>query len=895
MKQFNSEKQILPAILKVFLYSIITLIVLGILYPDRFFFANLRFTSSHTVANFYQSGLFHAQYIKNLNFNFWNFFDQSNTTFYHLAQGFYNLSSLIEGITYNLFSLFRSENFFRIFHSFFIQLFFIISRTIGILLILDLYKVRKYLYLPIILFINVMISSVVSMGYEASLIYSLSPILIYYLINFLKKNNITSLIFFLIFYTFIFSQIPLLSLSYFFPPFHFILFLYAFVVIYNYFLDKNNFEKKYKKFFDFKFNLNIYHVLLLISLFVILLFNFSFFLIATETHSLTGSVGYDGKPVSRFDNILNPIKFFKVFIPNARCIAYNYYDIQLYSEDCSISNWFSYFFNFNTNEWFQAPVFIGFTVILISLYGLIFSRYQEKWYFFFTIIFIIALQGPRDILFNDINFYANLFTAFFNPFAFLIQHTHMIILLAPFLMIPLFIMGSIALFEKIELEKIFHKNLIFLILTFGVLLYLVILREKIGIEVIISYSLILTFIILTRIYSQLEKKEIIISLISICFLIDSYAIRNYFKEIPLSSEKYLPVYTSSSKIKSFIDNPNPFNTNLAIELIRDKPKVSLGKKYNKKDDKKLNNFYFSKNLYIGEFYKTNFLFRLLEDPNIYELRHKSFKKIHEYRDLKYFKKDMILIDHFSNAVSNSTLKLTDYFDNKSIFENNIFISDHEVSNKIIYEPLIDNSLNEVLIKLEKKNIEIVKNFDGKVLYKFEKPKKVPNYINGSIFANSNSLRLIINDKELDIAHDDLFLLNTFNISNTQNDYIHFLIDENLSVEKIELIFSELPWLKDLNRNKDNFTFSLDLEKEGWLLIKFPYDKNWQIFIDGKKAKTFKANGFWIGTKVGKNSEVIEVSYNLDKYGINQLSLILYYLSMIFILVFLFKYNFLIKK
>ena len=71
-------------------YSFLTYLALGAIYPERFIFAEIKFTSNHTLANIYQAALFHAKYIANLNFTFWNFFDHSNTAFYHLAQGFYN-------------------------------------------------------------------------------------------------------------------------------------------------------------------------------------------------------------------------------------------------------------------------------------------------------------------------------------------------------------------------------------------------------------------------------------------------------------------------------------------------------------------------------------------------------------------------------------------------------------------------------------------------------------------------------------------------------------------------------------------------------------------------------------------------------------------------------------
>ena len=64
--------------LNLLFYSFLTYLILGVIYPERFIFAEIRFTSSHTIGNFYQAALFHAKYIKNLDFTFWNFFDHSS-------------------------------------------------------------------------------------------------------------------------------------------------------------------------------------------------------------------------------------------------------------------------------------------------------------------------------------------------------------------------------------------------------------------------------------------------------------------------------------------------------------------------------------------------------------------------------------------------------------------------------------------------------------------------------------------------------------------------------------------------------------------------------------------------------------------------------------------------
>ena len=881
--------------LDLFFYSLLTYIALGAIYPERFIFADIRFTSSHTVANFYQAALFHSKYLKNLEFTFWNFFDQSNTTFYHLAQGFYNLQALVEGFIYNILSFFKSDNFFRVFHSHFIQFFFILFRTLGITLIFDIYRVQKYLYLPLILFINILISSVISFGYELGWLLSITPILIYYLIKFLRNNNIVPLIFFLIFYVFIFSQIPLMSLSYFFPPFHLIITLYFLVMLYKYFFNRNNFQSEYKNFLSVNFSYNYYFYLLFFSLLILVTFNISFFLVVNETSALTGTAGYDGNPTeSRLNNFLNPEKFFKTYIPNARCI----FDDDTAITTCSIFNFISYYLNFKDNPWDRAPAFIGSSVVLISLFGLMFSKYKEKWYFFSAVIFIIAMQGPRDILLFDVNFYANLFTAFLNPFSFLIQHTHMMSLILPFLLIPLFVMGIITICDKIEIKKFLLRKILYFFSSIIILLYLII--KDIDYEVLVIYSAILFFIFLIFFQNQylnFHNKKISLILILSCFLLDGYALKSYYKDMRFSSAKYLPIYQANptNPGNHYIDNPNPFNSSLSLELFKERPVFRLGKKENEPKDKKFYETYFQKQTYIGEFYKTNFIFRFLEKPNVYELRHKAYASLNEVKNTEYFKDDLFLVSFFNKFTNSQDTKLKDFFNDQNLFRNTIYLSGYKKFENNKNENVDREYFENKTINIENKDLILVKKTNKQKLYKFKKPKEFPNYINGTIFSNLDLIKLEINGKEFNLTHNDLHLDNTFVLDSIENGFIHFMTEQEFDPKKIDLIFKKYTLVNNLNRKADNFIFDLDIKENGWLLLKFPYDKNWEVFIDGKKTKVFKANEFWLGVKVLENTKKLEISYKLNKYGINQFALTVYYFSMIFLLIFLYKFNFLIKK
>jgi uncharacterized membrane protein YfhO len=365
-----------------------------------------------------------------------------------------------------------------------------------------------------------------------------------------------------------------------------------------------------------------------------------------------------------------------------------------------------------------------------------------------------------------------------------------------------------------------------------------------------------------------------------------------------STLEYLPVYQANPSYPGshLIDNPNPLNSSLSLELFKERPIFRLNKEKNEPADSRFYNYtYFDKATYIGEFYKTIFMFRFLEKPNIYELRHKSYATLDKVKDTEYFKDDLFLISFFNKFTNSQDTKLKDFFNDQNLFRNTIYLTDSDQTENDEYKNSYREYFENKTINIENQDLILVKKTNNQKLYKFKKPKELPNYINGTIFSNLDLIKLEINEKEFNLTHNDLHLDNTFVLDSIENGFIHFMTDQEFDPKKINLIFKKYTLMNNLNRKADNFIFDLNIKENGWLLLKFPYDKNWEVFVDGKKTKVFKANGYWLGAKVEKNNKLIEVKYSLNKYLMNQIFLIFYYISMIFILVFLYKFNFLIKK
>lgn len=131
--------------------------------------------------------------------------------------------------------------------------------------------------------------------------------------------------------------------------------------------------------------------------------------------------------------------------------------------------------------------------------------------------------------------------------------------------------------------------------------------------------------------------------------------------------------------------------------------------------------------------------------------------------------------------------------------------------------------------------------------------------NESIKINNNELEnqkyiFINNNNKLEIT-----FLNNFNYSDIECYYM----DNNI----------------DINKLSDNTKFEVNIEKEGYIVFKYKYDKFINIYIDNKKVSYYKVNNDLVGVKVNKGKHSIEVRYfsyyKLISFIISILSIIAY--------------------
>ena len=83
-------------IIELSLILFITFLVLAFIYPDLFLKSKIRYNSGHDITIPFQAFLYNFYFLENFYFSNWNFYDQTNHTFFHFNQGLYTFPAILE-------------------------------------------------------------------------------------------------------------------------------------------------------------------------------------------------------------------------------------------------------------------------------------------------------------------------------------------------------------------------------------------------------------------------------------------------------------------------------------------------------------------------------------------------------------------------------------------------------------------------------------------------------------------------------------------------------------------------------------------------------------------------------------------------------------------------------
>ncbi|MEY9218868.1 putative membrane protein YfhO [Bacillus subtilis] len=87
-----------------------------------------------------------------------------------------------------------------------------------------------------------------------------------------------------------------------------------------------------------------------------------------------------------------------------------------------------------------------------------------------------------------------------------------------------------------------------------------------------------------------------------------------------------------------------------------------------------------------------------------------------------------------------------------------------------------------------------------------------------------------------------------------------LYEENYQTLKNAVMQNKTEKADKLNWNKNRLTFAYHLSKDQYIMLPIPYEKGWELKINGKTQKIEKADYAFIGFKAQKGDNHIELTY-----------------------------------
>lgn len=173
-----------------------------------------------------------------------------------------------------------------------------------------------------------------------------------------------------------------------------------------------------------------------------------------------------------------------------------------------------------------------------------------------------------------------------------------------------------------------------------------------------------------------------------------------------------------------------------------------------------------------------------------------------------------------------------------------------------------NNSNIIFVSKEVKHINNEYIGSGKIIIDTSSIKDkilIIKSTNESIKINNNELE---NQKYIFINNSDKLEI-TFSNKFNYNDIECFYMNDNI----------------DINKLSDKTKFNVNMNRNGYIVFKYKYDKFFNIYIDNNKVSYYKVNNDLVGVKVNKGKHSVEVKYfsyyKLISFIVSMISIIVY--------------------
>lgn len=516
---------------------------------------------------------------------------------------------------------------------------------------------------------------------------------------------------------------------------------------------------------------------------------------------------------------------------------------------------------------------VGTTAItLIALIYMVFTKKKEN-RFLGIILLLISIFPIFNYIFNGTLYVDSKSLIPFLPLVLLIT--------AEFL--KYMFNGKVNIFYVILIGiicSILSKSILITVDTLGVILIILIFKHTKKVRVVGAYLCLLCFIIALLINDSdklITKSEVDSS--------DNKALPELISHL---YDKDANLYRTENMVERYMDINSIYNM--------DQYQTSI---YSSTFNKTYNNFYY--NVFNNAIpYRTkstmvsvnNPLFQILMGERYIITKDEAplnAKLIDEQSGVKlYEKEDVLPIGYASSHIlSTKDFNKLNYPNNTISLLNNIVVDDNSSDSVVsnLKDTTIDFSVESTKdVKYEKTasgykvvstsnngNIKLKLNTDvsNKIMYIRFKNDNIPtikkNEFTITINGNKNKLSYkswkyynsnttfdytLYDDSQLDIT----FTKGTYYISDMEVYLLDYEDITNLNENVDEFIFD-----KDKTKG-DNIVGNIDVTKDGYFNMSIPYDKGFNVYVDGKQTEYKETNIGFIGFKIAEGHHDIKITY-----------------------------------
>lgn len=464
--------------------------------------------------------------------------------------------------------------------------------------------------------------------------------------------------------------------------------------------------------------------------------------------------------------------------------------------------------DFGKNNMYQSWIFLGASTLFLSIVAMIFSKNKLKHVFFWTIALVILSNTPIDGPFYFA--IAHWINGYTNPFSSLLRSFHMSALLMPTLFLPLIALGieSIVDFKRCYTNRVLFGCIFFL----GIILYLALTPHS---TLIKNYpmAIALAFLLIFYLLRSNYRPKVIYVILGLVVIADLAALSVYLKR-----EKHMRYLVEP---KTFTD----LSTNSPLILEYQNPKILPLREYFQAMRRKFKPRIYSLQGHYGLFYQFTPMDRFFEKADIYAPRPKAYKGMDLDKEMQDYLKSHNHLFSFTSNESPQPKPLT-------------------------YE-----------FKLSEAAACDVSN--GKE-YSIRLPDDFPSYLSTTVFTDDiNSWSLSIDGQMLKVAQGKLVIPWTFDVQNVKTGYLVILLPKDFQVNttSAKLQVKPLQYLTTVWKNEhDSLGWTYEAQKDGEIVIRYPYDPKWRLTIDDKPFEFHKAEGYFIGFPLAKGEHKILLEY-----------------------------------